>query len=550
MSARVPASYRRLGVGAAGASKTDLRRAYARRLKLINPDTDRAAFEALRADYEAALAEFEARGQSIAPIPAADPEGPGAAPEPAAPRDPVVFPAPDGDPGLDPAAEAEAEALALARRATSEALGRLEARLWQGERDGTEIAMIEAILRDPALSDPEVADNVEAWLYHFFLARIETGSDGLSQFRVARPGRKDHAGDLLFHGKPEALAALTRQLDRQFGWFSDGVRMARSFPDYRRFVDAAAALTPERSFRKRLGRLSRLGGVGLWVICMVIAGGLRLFSELSHPPRPLIDKDPAVAISHQVNEIYQDINFLRPLPGVTQPSAITRQFLRDLLREQRLVGAEDIGPMLLKLHLGLASYASGDFTPAAFGTGRDADRLRYLFGTLLAARYTVQANLGYLDVSFFHLRRDAERQLWFWSQLSFDPEAPTLWPGGGGYALVRSEAVRASTVPVYPEPFLREIWQAARGDAHLLEGALGLSFDAFARSPDLRLHFHPQVSFPRVERVPLVPARHALALTGLAQNRRPLRVMQNTTPKCDWPAARLLGDPGFDFRCD
>ncbi|SOC21092.1 hypothetical protein [Rhodobacter maris] len=469
--------------------------------------------------------------------------GGGGEAEPAAeaPSERLDFPPPEPDP--------QAEARAESQQQASEALTRLQGVLWRGEQERCEIAAIAAVLRDSALADPEVAREIEAALYHFILARIETSPGGSAQFRFADLGRMFHAGDALFHGNPATLSEQMVHLNRQFGWFSDAVRMGRAFPDYPRLVDAAADLSPDRSFRKQLRRPRVWSSLGIWILCIAVVAGLRMFGEFTHKPRPLIDGKIAAELSRMVNEKTQDQNFLTPLPGAPEPSEGTRAFLRDLMREQGLAGAEDLAPLLHKLRLALEAYANGAFTPEAFGTDTEADTLRYLFGTVLAARYTIKANLGYLDTGFFQLHRDIDGEFWLWTQRSFDPDFPMLWRGEEGYALLRPEAGSASFVPVYPEPFLREVTQAAQGDAHLIEGALGLSFDAFARLSDLQLQAYAQVRLPRVDGVPIVPSRHALALSGLDRNRRPLRVIADAVPTCDWPATQLI-DRGFDWRCD
>jgi len=530
MSARLPPGFHALGL-VHDATRSDVRRAYAARLKQINPDIDRIAFEELRAAYEAALRFVEQARAATAP------------PEFTEDKPPAMPPGAEGAIREAHTARLEESADKTSQKATCAAIEALTARIRGEDADGNEVMRIFAVLRDPVLSDPLVARAVEHEIYRFFFERIGEAADHMPEFRFTQSDQP------FFKADHDAVGRLLRRLDRLFGWQSDGVRMAREFSGYDTFLVAArmvqapvAQIVPTQS--QSSGR-----GVTVWIAMTLIIGLLRIVSSYwNEPERP--SHSPPSMLSEYAGEIGEDDAFLWALAGPPEPSTGTRMFLANLAREQHLRGETTSDVKMLVLRNTLVRLHNGRVAPDEFAAYSNPEELQYLLGVFLAARVEMRKGFAYRDISQFQFATTAGSDMALWSKAQDEVPDQGLW-GTGGYVIERGpdDVPQTAYVAVYPPEFLAAMRGAANGNARALEGALGLSFRFFENHPDARVLYYPEVPFPRVNDAPVSLQRHGLVRAGLGENRWPIRAMLPSVQPCEWSASELL-DPVKSWSCE
>lgn len=516
MSARVPPSFRALGLTRADASRADVRKAYAARLRQIDPDAERAAFEALRAAYETAL---------ILVQPAQPPSA--AAPPPA-----------DAQPLADAAYEAALEpAVEPPRAEAEESFERLEilrARLRAETEEPNEALRIISVLKDPALNDPLLARAIENDIYDFFCERIEIDADGAPKFRFRRADAPH------FNANRTEVMQLLRRLDRQFGWLSDTVRMRQNFPNFNAFLLATTTPVAQPTSKIRLDFKAKL-----WIALAVVVWVLNV--TLNHrDTAPQQRYAPPAAIGQYSGEIGEDYAFLASLHGPPKPSAGTGQFLARLAQEQHLQGETTTDVKLFVLRNALVREVAGPMNRSVFDAYSNPDELKYLLGVLIATRYQLHEGLAYRNILRFRLVLQEGSDLARWVQLrtapdGSAPDGPEVSTGAAGYVFETGEdTATPGYLAAYSAEFVNAMRKQTNGDARALEGALGLSFRAFERFPKARLLLYPQMQPPQEQDALLSLSRHGLVRAGLDENRWPIRAMVPVSAPCAWPAAELL----------
>lgn len=535
MSARLPPGYGVLGLRDATAGRAEVRRAYAARLKQIDPDQDRAAFERLRAAYEAALA-FCASATQRPEGPEAEldrPLAPARAPEPLS----VLRPAPEDT-----------------------RLAQIEARLQAAVQRREEIDTIRQLLHDPALNDPALARQVEWGIYTIFQERIGIDPDGMPHFRFANRSGRGHTGDAAFGGDRKALIELLKALDTQLGWFSDSIRMQRTFPDFDRLAIAADALMPAPNWREwgRRTVSKNAGAVVLMSVIVLVLGIHFLLKSMNDTPPPvgsgaattsIDDLSLPPALDPKPKTTVEDLHFIDAVPGALEPSFDTQHFLQELLEAQGLSDGSSPSSQLGMLRAVLQLRARGQARPHLLDLDPEGEGLSYLLGAMLAARFTIEQNLAYRDTAGFGFTLQPGSETVHWMQLYSEQPDPTLWRGTGGYVFSADGRVPSGVAPAYPLAFVEAMRQAAGGDARILEGALGLKFRTLADWPEARIFYFPQLGFPAFAPMPDALREHQLVGTGLDANRWPIRTVLPSGQPCRWPAAALLIDLSANARC-
>ena len=199
---RAPSPWTVLGLKGP-ADRSEVRRAYARRLKQVSPEDDPKGFEQLRVAYEAALAVAQTR-RPDEPAPSTV-----AASAPQSPARP--------EPGADALAATHADILEPAARAARE---RLEALLaGAGASDGPALkAALDDLLAPSALEAISARSDTEAWLAELIVANMPRSDpllgEAFSRVRwEASAGSRDVAPVILrVIGRHEDLAARAELL--------------------------------------------------------------------------------------------------------------------------------------------------------------------------------------------------------------------------------------------------------------------------------------------------------------------------------------------------
>jgi len=210
-----------------GSDRDTIRHAYARKLRVTQPEDDPEGFKRLREAYEAALAEHDfvlrwadAEEQEEGDDPAHEPASrwpESLGPELPAP-DPLERESPEPDPRAPSvgAGEAEAAALFAAREAELTALRAamqgLEAGLrgpWRPDDAALE-ARLNALLASPAMGEIQVRADVEQWLADLLAATIPYSDAVLLQSIRAFGWDR---GDAYLRGTSWSISAVLERLD-------------------------------------------------------------------------------------------------------------------------------------------------------------------------------------------------------------------------------------------------------------------------------------------------------------------------------------------------
>ncbi|WP_126975162.1 J domain-containing protein [Frigidibacter oleivorans] len=501
--------YSELGLEADQPTKAEIRRAYASRLRQLNPDEDPRGFQALREAYEDALDRV-----------AQEPENASTSPEPPGPAlGPIQPEAPDPHPEeaeADPDTVDGALGLPLGDQSL---IDRVETRE-TGESDAARLAKL---LRDPRMADPDIAARVEAEIYFYLLDRT-------------RPGAGQEGRVFLLNGPERGLAAsriemqhLMKHLDSQFGWMSDAVRMKRSFPDYGDFVEAVRGLD-QTPFSKLLHR--RMTGRVVQVVLFMLFAIIQLWAVFD--PTSARNTTPVPnSILAASKEVRTDFDFLESLGGPLKPSEGTTQFLRGLASAQGFPSAVVDDVKLLVLRNTLVRNWRGSLPSDLFSAYDQPAELQYLLGVLVAARFQMERNLDYLAPDHFRLVPAPDGGMATWQIAQVASNHTRLWRGSGGYVVAaRPPGPATGWQPVYPAIYVDRLRQLSGNNLRVIEGGLGLRFRAFDKTPRLNLYLFDDPHFPTVADVSVALTGHALVRLGLSQNRWPVRAFLPVNRPC------------------
>lgn len=225
-----------------GADRREVRRAYAVKLRVTNPEDDPDGFKRLREAYEAVLAQLDHQERRAAMAGPDDVEDVADEPEQDEPED--ADPETTAAPVIDEFALAE-----QARR--SEEIGSLEQRTQQlaqalagdGPREDDAVERIfAAMMREPAVERIDIRSGVEFWLADL-MARTVPRSDAILTQAIAAFGWESG------HDRHRRHPAISAMLDRMDEWRLLSAMKRREHPLH----DAYMALTvPLPEWRMRL----------------------------------------------------------------------------------------------------------------------------------------------------------------------------------------------------------------------------------------------------------------------------------------------------------
>lgn len=241
--------------------RATIRRAYAARLKVTNPEDDPQGFMALRQAYEAALSWVDGYGgYDFADVVIATVETEVVDDQPA--TSPLSKPPPPPPPPPDPVAEAAAVALAADRAALEQRIAALESGLrgpWFKDRAALEAAFAE-LLAEPALMEIAARDAVEHRIADLLAGTIPR-SDAILMDAITAFGWEGEGNH------PPAVRAILHRLDE---WQLIGSMERGGHP----LSSGWRALTREKRWKRHLdalrpgvpGQVEQLLDLGQWQV--------------------------------------------------------------------------------------------------------------------------------------------------------------------------------------------------------------------------------------------------------------------------------------------